>query len=148
MWWSRSFIYVNDKRDNWKNIQVLIIYYEYIKAEVKSDWITWLHKTYERVCILYTEYVHWFWKWSFCPCKFNTKNYLQKVTVGTFSKGTITLEAPARMKVLKKDLIQYCTSRQTSEVWKMHFTRTWNAKWIKKHYQRCCKYIHNLSIYF
>lgn len=40
------------------------------------------------------------------------------------------------MEVLKKDLIQYCTSRQSSKVWKMHFTRTWNVKWIKMHYQK------------
>lgn len=52
---------------------------------MKVNWITWLHENYETVCILYTAYVHWFWKCGFYPCKFNTKHYLQKeITVRAF----------------------------------------------------------------
>lgn len=52
------------------------------------------------------------------------KNYLQKNNSRNIFQKKHMLEAPAIMEVLKKDLIQYCTSRQSSEVWKMHFTRT------------------------
>jgi len=43
------------------------------------------------------------------------------------------LEAPAIMEVLKKDLIQYCTSRQSSECGRCTLQEHEMQKWIKTH---------------